>query len=260
MITVTSVELNTWIAMLLWPLARIMGLIAVAPLFGNISVPVRVKLGLGVMLALVIAPGVPAVPAADPVSLSGLLILLQQMLIGIAMGFVMRLVFAAIEMAGEIASLTMGLGFASFYDPQARASLSGISQLLTMLALMFFLATNLHLVTLSILTDSFTVLPIGESITNGRGWLGVANWGAKIFSVGVQLSLPLVAVLLAANLALGILTRAAPQLNLFGIGFPIMLGVGFIMLAIALPYMATPMASLFQEGMTRMLETPASLR
>src|SRR5690606_17283532 len=121
--------------------------------FGNISVPVRVKLGLGVMLALVIAPGVPPGPATDPASLPGLLILLQQMLIGIAMGFVMRLVFAAIEMAGEIASLTMGLGFASFYDPQTRASLSGISQLLVMLALMFFLATNLHLVTLQILSD-----------------------------------------------------------------------------------------------------------
>lgn len=260
MITLTSAELNTWIAMLLWPAARILGLIAVAPLFGNISVPVRVKLGLGVMLALVIAPGVPPGPATDPASLPGLLILLQQMLIGIAMGFVMRLVFAAIEMAGEIASLTMGLGFASFYDPQTRASLSGISQLLVMLALMFFLATNLHLVTLQILNDSFTVLPIGEPLANGQGWLGVVSWGARIFSAGVQLSLPIVAVLLAANLALGILTRAAPQLNLFGIGFPIMLGVGFLMLALVLPYLATPLAALLQEGMTRMLETPASLR
>lgn len=260
MITVTSAELNTWIAMLLWPMARIMGLIAVAPLFGNLSIPTRVKIGLSVMLALVIAPGVPPGPATDPASLPGLLILLQQMLVGVAMGFVMRLVFAAIEMAGEIASLTMGLGFASFFDPMTRTSLSGLSQLLALLALMLYLATNMHLVTLAVLADSFNVLPIGESLTNGQGWLGVANWGARIFSAGVQLSLPIVAVLLAANLALGILTRSAPQLNLFGIGFPIMLGAGFIILAVTLPYMATPIASLFQEGVTRVLETPASLR
>lgn len=260
MITVTSAELNTWIAMLLWPLARVLAFFAVAPLFGNISIPVRVKIGLAVMLTLVIAPGVPSIPAADPASYAGLMILLQQILVGVAMGFVMRVVFAAIEMAGEIASLTMGLGFASFYDPQTRSTLSGISQLFTLLALMFFLATNLHLVTLAILAESFTTLPIGQSITNGQGWLGVANWGATIFKAGVQLSLPIVAVLLAANLALGILTRAAPQLNLFGIGFPIMLGVGFIMLAVALPYMATPMANLFQDGITRMMQVPASFR
>jgi flagellar biosynthetic protein FliR len=260
MITVTSAELNTWIAMLLWPLARILGLLAIAPLFGNISIPARVKIGLAIMLALAIAPTVPALPATDPASLPGLLILLQQMLIGVAMGFVMRVVFAAIEMAGEIASLTMGLGFATFFDPMTRASLSGLSQLMTLLALMLYLATNLHLVTLAILAESFNILPIGASITNGQGWLGVANWGAIIFSAGVQLSLPIVAVLLAANLALGILTRAAPQLNLFGIGFPIMLGVGFIMLAITIPYLATPLANLFQEGVTRMMETAASLR
>ena len=260
MITVTSAELNTWIAMLLWPAARILGLIAVAPLFGNIAIPARVKLGLGIALAIVIAPNVPPGPATDPASLPGLLILLQQILIGIAMGFVMRIVFAAIEMAGEITSLTMGLGFASFYDPQTRASLSGISQMLVMITLVFYLATNMHLVTISILADSFTVLPIGESLTNNQGWLGVAQWGGKIFSAGVQLSLPVVAVLLAANLSLGILTRAAPQLNLFGIGFPIMLAVGFLMLAISIPYLATPLAALLQDGATRLLETPASLR
>lgn len=260
MITVTSAELNTWIAMVLWPLARIMGLIAVAPLFGNLSIPTRVKIGLSVMLALIIAPGVPAGPATDPASLPGLLILLQQMLVGIAMGFVMRIVFAAVEMAGEIASLTMGLGFASFFDPLTRASLSGLSQLLTLLALMLLLATNMHLVMLAILADSFNVLPIGESLSNGQGWMGIASWGGRIFSAGVQLAMPIIAVLLAANLALGVLTRAAPQLNLFGIGFPIMLSVGFVMLAIAIPYMATPIANLFQEGVTRMLETPASLR
>src|SRR4051812_45986875 len=120
MITVTSAELNTWIASFLWPLTRILGLISVAPLFNNVSVPARVKIGLGIMLSIIIAPGVPALPAMDPTSLTGLLILVQQLVIGMAMGFAMRIVFAGIELAGEISSMTMGLGFAIFYDPQTR--------------------------------------------------------------------------------------------------------------------------------------------
>src|SRR4051812_32296345 len=126
MITLSSAELNTWIAGFLWPLTRILGLIASAPLFGNLAIPVRVKVGLGIMLALVIAPTVPAMPAADPMSFAGLLILTQQLLIGLAMGFAMRIVFAAVEMAGEVAGLTMGFGFATFFDPQTRARTSAI--------------------------------------------------------------------------------------------------------------------------------------
>jgi flagellar biosynthetic protein FliR len=248
MLSISSAELNTMIAMLLWPLTRILGLLSVAPLFGNVSVPARVKLGLGVMLALIIAPTVPAAPALDPASLTGLLIVAQQFVIGMAMGFAMRIVFAAVEMAGEIAGLTMGLGFASFFDPQTRARSSAVSQFLALLALMTYLASNLHLVLVATLTESFITLPITAAPLNGNAMREIAHWGGRIFSAGVQLSLPIVAALLITNLALGILTRAAPQLNLFGIGFPITLGIGFVMLMIALPYMATPLAHLFQEG------------
>lgn len=248
MISFTSAELNTWIASLLWPLTRVLGLVSVAPLFGNVSVPARVKIGLGFMLALIIAPTVPAVPATDPMSLSGLLILLQQFVIGLAMGFAMRIVFAGVEMAGEISSMTMGLGFATFYDPQTRAQTSVISQFLSLLTMMIYLASDLHLVLLSTLSQSFESLPISEAAVSGAGFQQVAGWGGRIFSAGVQLSLPIVAALLITNMALGILTRAAPQLNIFGIGFPITIAVGFIMISLSLPYLATPLVRLLQEG------------
>lgn len=248
MITVTSAEINTWIATFLWPLARIMGLLTVAPLFGNVSVPARAKIGLGVLLTVIISPGVAAIPAADPASLPGFLILIQQMLIGLAMGFAMRVVFAAIEMAGEVAGMTMGLSFASFFDPQTRARTSVVSQFLALIALMLYLATNLHLVLLSTLADSFNTLPITAGTLNPQAWRELVNWGGRIFSGGVQLSLPIVAALLVTNLGLGVLTRAAPQLNLFGIGFPITLAVGFIMIYVTLPYLGTPMTNLFQEA------------
>lgn len=248
MLTLTSIELNTWIAALLWPLSRILGLVAAAPLFGNAAVPVSIKVSLGVLLAMIIAPTVPALPATDPMSMAGLLILAQEMLIGLAMGFSIRIVFAAVEMAGEISSLTMGLGFASFFDPQTKGRSSAISQFLTMLATLMFLTVNGHLVLLAALAESFVSLPISASPINGGGFQQLAAWGGEIFRSGVQIALPIIAALLLTNVALGILTRAAPQLNIFGIGFPVTLGVGLLVLAMVLPYLAVPFQNMFLRG------------
>lgn len=261
MITVTSTELQTWIAAFLWPLIRILGLISAAPVFGNRSVPARIKVALGVMLTLIIAPTVPALPALEPMSASGLLILAQQFIIGLAMGFAMRIVFSAVEMAGEITGLTMGLGFATFFDPMSRGHSSAISQFLSLLAILVFLAANIHLALLAALAESFTTLPISASPAGALRFAQIANWGGQIFSTGIQLALPILAALLVTNIALGILTRAAPQLNLFGIGFPVTIGIGFIMIALALPYMATPLERLLQNGigMARQIGMPTSL-
>jgi len=248
MITLTSAELNTWIATLLWPLTRILGLIAVAPVFGNTSLPVQVKIGIGVMLTLIVAPTIPALPAVEPMSLPGLLILMQQLIIGLGMGFAMRIIFAAVEMAGTITGMTMGLSFASFFDPQSQGQSNFISQFLGLLATLAFLAINGHLLLLSVLAHSFTTLPISTSPMGGQIFRQIADWGGVVFSAGVQLSMPMVAALLITNISLGILTRAAPQLNLFGIGFPITLTVGFFVIGLALPYMATPLERLFQQG------------
>ncbi|MRV71433.1 flagellar biosynthetic protein FliR [Duganella sp. FT92W] len=256
MITLSSADINIWIASLLWPLARILGLITAAPVLGNRSVPTTVKVSLGVLLALVIAPTVPKLPATDPMSYAGLLILVQEMLIGVAMGFTMRIVFSSIEMAGEISSLTMGLGFASFFDPNTQGRSSAISQFLALVATMAFISINAHLVLLSALAESFQTLPVSGIPINGGGFKRVADWGARIFSAGLQLSLPIVAALLITNVALGVLTRAAPQLNLFGIGFPITLGIGFIVVATTLPYLGTPLENLFLQGVEKVREFP----
>jgi flagellar biosynthetic protein FliR len=251
MITFASSDLNLWIAGLLWPLTRILGMLAAAPIFGNNAVPARVKVMLGVMLAMIVAPTVPAAPAVEPLSWAGLLILTQEMLVGVAIGFSIRVVFAAVEMAGEIASLTMGLGFATFFDPNTRGRSSAISQFLSLVATMAFLSVNAHLVLLSVLVESFSSLPISATPIYSGGFKQMADWGAIVFSTGVQLSLPIVAALLLTNVALGILTRAAPALNLFGIGFPITLGVGLLTIAMVLPYLVMPMQNLFLNGIER---------
>jgi len=261
MINVTSAQLYIWIASFIWPLTRILGLIAVAPPFGSASVPMLVKVLLGVMISLVIAPGVPIPAALDPMSMTGLMILAQQLVIGAAMGFAVRLVFAAIEMAGELTSNTMGLGFAVFFDPQSQGRSSAISQLFTLLGTLVFLSINGHLILVAVLADSFTTLPITAAPVTAEGFHFLALSSARIFSMGLQLALPMVVALLITNIALGILTRAAPQLNLFGIGFPITMVVGFVLIAICLPYMLTPLQHFLNDTieLVRMLGGMATI-
>lgn len=258
MLTLTSIEMNTWIAALLWPLTRILGLIIASPLFGNASFPRSSKVGLGVLLAMIIAPTVPAMPAADPMSMAGLMILIQEMLIGLAMGFSMRIVFAAVEMAGEVASMTMGLGFATVFDPQSRGRSSAVSQFLALIATLAFLSVNGHLILIEVLAESFVSLPISATPMSATLGLQIVKWAGVIFSTGLQLSLPIVAALLITTVALGILTRAAPQLNIFGIGFPISLGVGLLLLSQTLPYLAVPLQNLFNEGLEASRSIPRS--
>ncbi len=258
MITLTSAEMNTWIAALLWPLSRILGLLAASPIFGNSSIPLPGKIAMGVLLAAIIAPAIPALPAADPMSMAGFLIVMQEMLIGLCMGFAMRIVFAAIEMAGEISSLTMGLGFASFFDPLTKGRSSAISQFLALVATMAFLAVNAHLVLLAALAESFITMPISSTPMSASAQYELVRWGGHIFSAGLQLSLPIVAALLITNVALGILTRAAPQLNIFGIGFPISLGVGLLLISLVLPYLGGPIQTLFNQGIEASRSIPRS--
>lgn len=248
MISLTDAQINTWLISFIWPLTRILGLLMVAPVFGHSSVPRRVKIGLGVFIALIVAPTLPPMPDVGLGSWHGLSILIQQLLIGMAIGFIMRIVFAATEAAGEIIGLQMGLGFASFFDAQSAGQTIVLSQFLSLLAALLFLAVNAHLLLLNILVESFKSLPVSPEPLAAAGFYTVAAYGAVIFSIGLQLALPLIAILLMTNLALGILTRSAPQLNIFAIGFPITLGVGLIALNVTLPYFTPQFERMFHNG------------
>lgn len=248
MISITSAQLDAWLATLIFPLTRILAMIASSPVLGNRQVPARVKIGLSVLLAIVIAPTIEPIPTVPVGSPQGLLIIVQQIVIGVAMGFTIRLIFNAVEMAGELAGLQMGLGFATFYDPVNASHTPVVAQLLGMIASLAFLVLNGHLYLLSALAESFRTLPIGDAMS-AQGFHGVASWGGSIFAYALQISLPIVAALLIANIALGILTRAAPQLNLFAVGFPITLTIGFAVLVLSMPYLIPVLDRLIQEGM-----------
>ncbi|NNM68522.1 MAG: flagellar biosynthetic protein FliR [Gallionella sp.] len=252
MISFTSTQLDAWLVAFVFPFARILALIASSPVLGDKRIPVRVKIGLSILMCILIAPTLHDLPAVAVGSPQGLLILIQQIIIGAAMGFTMQIIFASIEMAGDLAGLQMGLGFASFYDPVNASQSSIISQWLNIVASLAFLALNGHLFIIAGLADSFQTLPIGSMITS-KGFYGIASWGGNIFAYALQLSLPLLAALLITNLALGILTRAAPQLNLFAVGFPITLTIGFIVLLLMTPYFVPLLDKLTHDAIDTML-------
>lgn len=253
MISLTSAQLDAWIAAFFFPLARILALIATAPPFSNAAVPMRIKLALGLAISLALVPALPPIPPVSPTSGTGMLILAQQIVIGFTMGFAMRIVVAAIDFAGEVIGLQMGLGFATFYDPDSASQTPVIAQFISLFATLVLLAINGHLMILATLTQSFSALPIGGTSLGAGSWSNFAYTGSIVFSAGLMLALPAVAALLITNTALGILTRAAPQLNLFAVGFPITLTGGFIVLILMLGYLATPLTQLYEYGLQAML-------
>lgn len=253
MLTVSSIQLNAWLAAFFWPFFRILALIAAAPFFGARGIPAHLKIAMAFILTMLIAPLLPPMPSIQPASAQGLLILVQQLMIGSAMGLIMRLAFSAMEMAGHITGLQMGLGFATFFDPQNSSQVPILGQFLGVMALLLFLALNGHLMMISVLVESFSTLPVGSAgaITN---WKVLTLAGGNIFMWGVLLSMPVLAALMLANIALAVLTRAAPQLNIFAVGFPITLAVGLIVLSLSLPYFLPLFSGILEYSIQIMLK------
>jgi flagellar biosynthesis protein FliR len=253
MISLTSVQIDTWLAMFMWPLARVLGLIAAAPLFNNAAIPPTVKLALGLAVTAAIGPAAGPMPEVSPGSGAGLLILVGQGIIGATMGFAMRIAFAAADLAGDLCGLQMGLGFATFYDPQSANNSAVLSDFFGVIVTLILLAGNGHLLMLGALAQSFQTIPVTASPLPADTLSHVAEWGSVVFRYGLLLALPLVVAMLIANLALGILTKAAPQLNIFAVGFPLTIFSGFIILWIGMPYLGPVFEQLPQIGIEMML-------
>jgi flagellar biosynthesis protein FliR len=248
MISVTAAQLDAWLAALFFPMVRVLALVATAPVFNNAGLSRRIRLIVGLAITLGLYPALPPLPAISPGSGVGMAILVEQALIGVAMGFTLRLVFGAVDLAGEMIGLQMGLSFAVFYDPQTSAQSSVVAEFLNLIATLVFLAIDGHLMLLMALAKSFSLLPIGGTVLGGGAIAGLVKWGTVVFSSGLMLSLPLIAALLITNIALGVLTRAAPQLNLFAVGFPVTMFAGFSVLLLCLAYMGPYFQQMFELG------------
>ncbi len=232
---ISVAELNHFIAGFFWPLVRVAAMVGIAPVFGANMVPVRVRLALALALTLLVLPVVPAITPVDSLSAQGVLVAAQQLVIGLAMGFALRLVFASLTLAGQTIATSMGLGLASTIDSQNGVQVPVVSQFYIMLMTLVFLGVNGHLVLIEMLARSFTTLPVAVDGLTRNGLWQLVVWGGEMFAGAVLIALPVVSSVLLLNISLGVITRAAPQLNIFAVGFPLTILIGFTIVWVALP-------------------------
>ncbi|MCB6183575.1 flagellar biosynthetic protein FliR [Leeia sp. TBRC 13508] len=260
MITITQEQLYFWINQFFWPLVRILAFLAVDPIFSIKTIPRRVSIGLAVALTLVVVPSLETVQIASPSGPQGFMLLLQQIVIGVSIGFVARLTFTAIEFAGNLSGTQMGLAFAAQLDPVHGSQTPVVAQLFSIMATLVFLAMNGHLMMLSVIIQSFHLFPIYPAPVSASAFSALVYFGERVFSLGILLSLPVVATLLMTNLVIGMIARASPQMNLFAVGFPITLVIGFAALYFSLPSMPSLLGSMFDQMVKFQFELLKALR
>ena len=246
-IALTTGQLEAYVAQGFFPFARIGACLMVAPMFGARFVPVRMRVLLAVALTALVAPLTPATGIA-PFSAQGFVVVAQQLLIGVALGFAMQVVFDALGLAGQLLANSMGLSFAFNVDPLRGSSTAALGQLYIILATLTFLALGGHLALLEVLVHGFTTMPIG---TEGFGREGLRNlvlWGGQLFAGAIAIALPGVTALLIVNLAFGVMSRAAPTLNLFAVGFPISLVVGLLIVLTGIGPLQQGVTQLIAQG------------
>lgn len=244
----TSTELGGLIGAYLWPFVRISGMLFAVPVFGTRMMPVRIRIAFTIVLTAVLAPLLPAPPAVDIISLAGLLITAQELFIGLIMGFVLQMVFSALVMAGEQIAMSMGLGFASLVDPANGVNVPVISQFYVIVASLLFLAMNGTMLITEALVQSFQLLPVGTGLLGKEVFWTLATWGGQMFISAILIALPIVTTLLVTYMALGVMTRAAPQLNIFSVGFPVTMMLGFIAMTMTLENFSAQFHRLLLEG------------
>lgn len=244
---ITGAELMTWIATLLWPFMRIGAMFAAAPIFSARSVPVRIRILLAFFVAWILLPIIPEPPKVDLISAEALVISISQILIGLAMGFILQMVFSAFVLAGYSIATAMGLGFASMVDPQNGVQVPVISQAFLIMTTLVFLALNGHLVFIEVVTTSFQSMPIGSQFISQNDFWQLVLWGSDMFAGAMLIALPAVAALLLVNLAFGVTSRAAPQLNIFAVGFPIMIMIGLAFIILTLPTITSHLSRLLEQ-------------
>jgi flagellar biosynthetic protein FliR len=231
----TDAQIGAWVGSFLWPLFRIASFMMVVPIIGTQLVPMRVRAGLAFIVTLIVAPLIDSIPVVDAVSLTAFIVVLQQVVIGTLLGFMFVFLMQLFVVAGQIVSMQMGLGFASMVDPSSGINTPILSQIFLVAVTLAFLALNGHLVMIEVIVESFRVWPISTSIIGANSiepsllWdmMMRINW---LFASALLVALPVITSVLIVNISFGVMTRAAPQMNVFSLGFPIGMIFGFFIL------------------------------
>jgi flagellar biosynthetic protein FliR len=244
----TEAQILNQAALFIWPLMRISAMFVSMPLFSIRAVPARVRLVLSVAITLVVMPLLPPLPAVEMFSYTGFMMAIAQVLIGLTSGFILQLVFAAIVFAGQGIALSMGLGFSMMVDPQSGQQVPVIAQFYTVTATLIFVSMDGHLLLIQMLLDSFKALPIGiDGIDKANIW-SILMWSSRMFAGGLLLAMPVVASLLLVNVTFGVAARAAPQLQIFSVGFPVTLMLGLLLIWKTFPAVLDQFSGMLTDG------------
>lgn len=248
MITLTTAQLEGWISQMFWPFVRIGACFMVAPAFGAVFVPARLRLVLAGAVSLLVAPLVTPPAGITAFSVAGFLVTIHQVLIGIAIGFALQVLFDAVAMGGQLLANSMGLSFAFNVDPMRGTSTPALGQLYALMVMLTFLALDGHLALVEMLVQGFSTLPVGTTGLGNEALWTLVSWGTQIFAGALAVALPGITALLIVNLAFGVVSRAAPTLNLFAVGFPISLVFGLLIVLVGLPGLQSSFVSLLRAA------------
>jgi len=245
MISVTEAQLLGWLASFLLPFFRILGIFTAAPILSARAFPTRIRIGLALLVAMVTAPLSSAAPASfdDP---DIWLLLAAELMVGLAIGLVARMILSAVDLAGETIGLQMGLSFAGFFDPASGSNSNAVGRLLGTLSLAAFVAADGPALLIAATVQSIDTVPAAEAGNAFLGRIDIGNIATTVFELGILIALPYMALLLFVNLALGVVSRVAPQLNVFAIGFPVTISAGLVLLTLGLPLMAQPFSRVIE--------------
>ena len=234
MIELTDQQLGQLIGEYLWPLFRVASFMMIVPVLGTQLVPANVRLVLALLMTIAMVPGLPEVPVTDPISIQSVRIIVHQVLIGLAMGFCVIMLFQLFVIAGQMIAMQMGLGFAAIVDPANGITVTALSQLYLILVTLVFLSVNGHLVLFEVVFESFRVLPITAGSLADLSWWHIATRVSWMFASALTIALPVVTSLFIVTISFGVMTRAAPQMNIFAIGFPLNIMFGLLVFWISL--------------------------
>lgn len=244
--TFTEADIMAWVMPVFWPFLRILAVFSSAPIFSSRSVPVRTRVGLAFIVAVCAQAGLPPQPLVgltDPLAFQ---VVLQQVVLGISIGLAVRIVFASVELAGELIGLQMGLNFAGFFDPTTNSQTSTVGRFFGNITMLLFVVLGGHLMLLQVVVASFETFPVGGNAFESINRLRLHELGAVMFRYGLWIALPMIGMLLFINIVLGIVSRVAPQMNAFAIGFPLTLSAGLLGIAFTLPMLDTPVIALMR--------------
>jgi flagellar biosynthetic protein FliR len=245
--TLLESQLASWLADFFWPFIRIGAVFTAAPVFSARQFLPQHRVLLALLVTLVAVPVLPKMPVVEALSPEWLLLIVQQLAIGLMMGFSLQLVFGALVFAGQIMAMKMGLAFANMVDPGSGMSAPVVAQIFLIMATLLFVVTNSHLILIQLVVESFHTLPVGADFDDIQLW-NLVNWASHMFGGGLLMSLPILGALMLVNLGMGVMARAAPQFNLFSIGFAITILFGIVIIWVSMANIMTEFLDLLDEA------------